>query len=160
MPAAGGAAVTEIVLDTNVMGAHLFSEANSPNAHKVMAKVQGGDVVAFVPSLFWAELQQVCYQKTLPRGRRAVVSLADAEKQYQLAGTFGLAEFEGELTVYRLRAWDLVRLLGIGSYDAYFLALALDLGLPVWTFDRKFRDPVDQSALQGQVLLIGTDVTL
>jgi predicted nucleic acid-binding protein len=150
----------DVILDANVMGAYLFPEGNTADAVRVMDSILSGAVNAFVPSLFWAEVQQICYQKTQPRGNRIPVALAVADAAYARAGAFALHEFTEALVDYRMTAWDLMRALGLGSYDAYYLALALDVGIPVWTFDQKFRDPVDAGPYQGAVLLIGQDVTV
>ncbi|MBI2300440.1 MAG: type II toxin-antitoxin system VapC family toxin [Armatimonadetes bacterium] len=148
-----------IVLDVSVVGAYLFNEPNTTLARPVCQKIVRGELAAFVPDLYWAELQNICRRKRDQNG----LSLADIEQAYQDAQGLPVAEEASALARYRSRAWDLVRqLAGVGSYDCYYLALALDLGIPLWTFDRRFRDAVRPvgGQLAGVVLVVGEDVIL
>jgi predicted nucleic acid-binding protein len=147
-----------VVLDTNVVGAWSFAEADTRLAQQVKVEILAGRVKAIVPSLFWAEFQQVCKGKLYPTAGTPV-PLRDVEAAYDDALAFGLVEVPGELEKHRDRAWADIRRLGLGSYDAYFLALACDLGLDVWTLDRNFRGKVSRDpALADRVKLIGEDI--
>lgn len=146
----------QVVLDSNVAGAFLFKEQNTTEAEKVLQWLEDGALIAFVPSLFWAELQQICFKKTLTTSSAKGLSPAQAETQYRKAQTLPLNESRTALADYREQAWKLIKELGVGSYDAYYLALGLDIGAAVWTFDAKFRNRVT-GPRDGQVLLLGTD---
>ena len=63
------------------------------------------------------------------------------------------------LSEIRDAAWQLRKSLRVGSYDAYYLALAHALGTEVWTFDQAFRDRASSSpSVRGTVRLVGVDV--
>ena len=123
-----------VVIDTNLAGAWSFAEIFSAEAGVVRAAVQDGDVVGVVPELFWAEFQQICLKKLqgpppLPR--------SSVEHAYTDLVGLGLVDLPA-LQDLRKEALELCLDLGLGSYDAYFLALADALGLSVWTLDEAF----------------------
>ena len=151
-------APTSVVIDTNVVAAWTFSEPGTVTARRAKALVVDGAVLGVVPSLFWAEFQHVCRSKLYPASG-AALSLADVETGYAAARAVGLTEVTGVLSAYRDDAWDLIKTLGLGSYDAYFLALASDLGLYLWTLDTRLKEKVSRSSQHApRVKLLGVDV--
>ena len=146
----------EVVIDTNVVGGWCFNEPDKPLAPAVRACVVGGDVKWVAPDLFWAEFQHLCRNKHYQDG----VSWEDCLEHY--AGTMELprTDVPGILEECRDQAWEYIARLGLGSYDAYFLCLAVNLNLPIWTCDDPFyricqRDP----AMARFVLKLGVDIT-
>jgi predicted nucleic acid-binding protein len=149
---------TAAVIDTNVAAAWSFPEAGTALADRVRAEIRSGRVEGVVPSLFWAEFQHVCKLKLHPPQGEALL-LTDVEAAYESTLALGLTEVPDVLRTSRDEAWELIKRLALGSYDAYFLALACDLGLDVWTLDASFCDKVTQDpTLTGKVKLVGTDV--
>jgi predicted nucleic acid-binding protein len=121
-----------VVLDTTVIAAFVFNEPNRALSRPICAQVQSDRLLAFVPDLMWAELQHVCVRK---RDRDGLTQ-AEIDAAYGRAQALPLIEQDRTLERYRSAAWDLLaRISGVGSYDMYFLALAIDLGVPLWTFD-------------------------
>ncbi|HJN17641.1 MAG TPA: hypothetical protein QGH10_19200 [Armatimonadota bacterium] len=60
----------------------------------------------------------------------------------------------------RQEAWDLRRALDVGSYDAYFVAMAEGYGMELWTFDHSLcLDLASDVRLRGRVKEVGVDVT-
>jgi predicted nucleic acid-binding protein len=151
-PAAGVGA--EVVLDANVVGALGFIEPGHGEALAVFSLVATHSLIPVVPDLFWAEFQQICGKKLHVPG----LSLSYVDKVYEDALELPLVEI-AVLAELRQEAWRLRRSLGVGSYDSYYLALALQLGTDVWTLDREFRDRASADAsIAGRVKLIGADV--
>jgi predicted nucleic acid-binding protein len=148
-----------IVLDASVAGAFIFKEPDRPGAKPVCDSIARGDLAAFVPELFWAELQNICLRKRDEKG----LSQAAIEAAYTDAQRLPVVSQTLALTRYRADAWDLMRQVsGVGSYDFYYLALAIDLGIEVWTFDRRLRDAWSGSGstMAGRVKVVGDDVVI
>lgn len=151
MSGTGGTGTAYAVLDTNVVAAWSYSEPNTVLAKRVLASLVAGDLEAWVPELFWAEFQQVGMKKM-----SGGVGRADVEAAYLGAEAIGLKEMP-VLECLRADAWQLILDYSLGSYDAYFLALAMELGIDLWTFDNVSlcaRLPV---ALRRHVVLLGAD---
>jgi predicted nucleic acid-binding protein len=143
-----------VVLDANVVGAWSFLEADTAKARQVLSLVVGGQVAASVPELFWAEFQQICGKKLHEEGLPG----SSVERAYRDAEALPLRVVP-VLVSLREDAWRLRRRLAIGSYDAYYLALAVELDGELWTLDREFRDRASADAsIAGRVKLIGADV--
>ena len=116
-----------------------------------------------MPSIFWAELQQVMHMKA-----HRDPSL-DIGFLYEYALSLGLTELPGDVFIPAARpdAWRWMGTLRlgpadpyfVGSYDCYYLGVALRRGICLWTLDRKFRDRAHtEAALRPIVLHVGTDV--
>jgi predicted nucleic acid-binding protein len=97
-----------------------------------LGPLAGHDLVA--PTLLASEVTSTLYEMThrgeIPHdhARVAVVGLASLPIRYERPE--GLSE----------RAWDLARSLGWAkSYDAEYIALALDLDAPLFTIDARMR---------------------
>ena len=149
-----------VLLDTNVAAAWCFSEPGTPLAAAVEKRAREGTIILAVPSLFWAEFQHVCKGKLAPaRGpalARDVVEMAYAELR-----AFGLIEIEGELVRCRDAAWQYVLSLNLGSYDAYFCAVAVERDLELWTLDEPlWKRTRSHAGLCGLVRLLGHDLAL
>jgi predicted nucleic acid-binding protein len=147
-----------IVLDASVTGAFVFKESKTPLATAVCARIVSGELEAYVPDLYWAELQNICRRKRDEQG----LSQSDIELAYRDATALPVAEEDDSLLRHRSRAWELIGTVAqIGSYDFYYLALAEHLSAPVWTFDARFRNAVVAAGgtLSALVQLVGTDVT-
>jgi len=96
----------------------------------------------------------VCRQKRVD----LVLSNADTDARYRSVMTLSLVEVP-VLSDCRTRAWDYVLRLGLGSYDAHFVALAVLLGIELWTFDKPLWKAVQADpGLAALVKLIGVDV--
>jgi predicted nucleic acid-binding protein len=145
------------VLDANVVAAWTFVETNSAIAQKVGALVRAGSLEPVVPWLFWSELQHICRKKWSPPSSlpRAQVALSYAAVQALPLVVIG------DMKELRDDAWGLVRRLDVGSYDACYLALAVLLDVPLWTFDndlwRRAQSDADTAA---RVQRVGIDVVL
>ena len=151
--------VSEVVVDSCVAGAWSFKESDTAKARRVLQELVSGRLVGIVPSLFWAEFQQICGKKRHSTSTAPALSLADIQTAYEGVERLPLVELGGELRELRDEAWGLRRSLGIASHDAYYLALALELGTDVWTLDRDLREAVNRdAALAGRVKLVGLDV--
>jgi len=150
-----GALPRRVVLDASVVAAWSFHEDDTEEARKVQAALESGQLTGLAPSLMWAELQQICRRKwNVFRVAREAV-----EASYEASLLAGLTEVSGGLTRFRAEAWKWVKALNVGSYDAYYLALALSLELDVWTFDRSFRDAaLKDPRTAGRVSVPGEDV--
>ena len=159
MPAGRIARTREVVIDSNVVGAWTFDEDDTPKARRAEAEVTSGRVIGVIPALFWAEFQHICGKKRYATGSAPALSLSDIQSAYEEAENLPLVEIPGELEQLRSEAWELRKRLGVGSFDAYYLALACELGVDVWTLDQDFRDLVNtNSQLEGRVKLVGVDV--
>lgn len=153
------AGVTDVVLDTSVIAAYAFKETNRAFAVPICEKVIRNELTAYVPDLMCAELQNVCHRKRDERG----LSLADIESAYEDALALPLVEQDNCLLRHRSDAWDLVRRIPeVGSYDMYFLALAVYLDLPLWTFDKQMKEKVEQvdRKLATRLAVVGIDPTV
>lgn len=160
MGSTGTPVVPAVVIDSNVVGAWSFEEQDTAKAREVRDLIARGELRAIIPSLFWAEFQQICGKKMFDPGEGApALSLEEVDQAYEDATRAPLEEIGGELTDLRDDAWQLRKRTMIGSYDAYYLALALVFDTDVWTFDRRFRDRANaDSECPQRVKHIGTDV--
>ena len=154
---------SHVLFDTSLVGAYLFKEDHSPVAQAAFDAVFEGRYVACVPSLFWAELQQLMHLK-LQRETRL-----DIEFLQEYALSLGLVELPGDPFPPSARravwSWMSTLRLGpsdpyfVGSYDCYYLNVALQRGMCLWTLDRKFRDRAHtDAALKPFVMQVGLDV--
>jgi len=146
-----------VVLDTSVVVGWVFNETEkAPWAQRIMERVGTGELVAHVPELFWAEFQQVAGRKC--QGDHPQTTRAQAEQAYQDVLALPLKEV-AVLVDLREVAWRRRLDLHVGSYDAYFLALAQDLGIEYWTFDESFCQSVSADpSVRAIVKLVGVDV--
>lgn len=132
----------EVVIDTNVAGAWSFNEPApegfSREAGIVKAGLEAGALVGVIPELFWAEFQHICMKKARGDASYAPVARSGVEQAYsELEQLKSLIEVQRVLEDFRPKALQLCLDLSLGSYDAYFLALAEALDLKVWTFDKE-----------------------
>jgi len=154
MGPSGSRTSRHIVLDANVVAAWSFLEADTAKARQVLALIANGQLSVSVPDLFWAEFQQICGKKLHEEG----LPDSDVELAYRDAALLPLSEVP-VLTSLRERAWEFRRRLAIGSYDAYYVALATELGVELWTLDRQLRDRAKGDAIvANRVRLVGVDV--
>jgi predicted nucleic acid-binding protein len=125
----------------------------APWAEQIGRLIGGGQIVAYVPELFWAEFQHVCGRKIGEAG----LSRLQVEQAYEDVVALPLREV-AVLVDLRDAAWQLRLNLGVGSYDAYFLALAQDQGIEYWTFDQPLCRLVGADpAVRATVKLIGVE---
>lgn len=143
-----------LVLDTTVVAGWVFRESDkAPWAEHIEQWVAGEQVIAYVPELFWAEFQHVCGRKLHEQN----VDRPRVEQAYRDVEALPLEEV-AVLVDLRDAAWQLRLDLGVGSYDAYFLALAQDQGIEYWTFDGAFcRLAGSDPSVRAMVKLIGVD---
>ncbi len=144
-----------LVLDTTAIAGWVFREPDkAPWAEHIIDVVTDGRVLAYVPELFWAEFQQVAGKKV----QQGQLVRPQAEQAYLDVAALPLQEVSA-LVDFRDTAWDLRLGLLVGSYDAYFLALAQDLGIEYWTFDVVFCQLVSaEPNVRAMVKRIGVDV--
>ena len=156
-------AAPRVMFDTSLVGAYLFPEADSSLAQAAFRTFFEHRCLACVPSLFWAELQQLCHLK-----RQRDPSL-DVNVHYSYALSLGLLELPEDVfsAAFRSQVWYWMGRLRlgpsddyfVGSYDCYYLSVALQLGVCLWTLDRNFRDRAHTDpALIPVVLQVGRDV--
>jgi len=148
----------EAVIDTCRAAAWVFNEPHTVMALRAYRAVTAGDVQAFVPSLFWAEFQQVCAKKLRPPSAQvAPLSRADVEAAWSVLASAPLVEIPDVLTTYRDDVRDLVMAAPLNAYDACFVAMASDLELPVLTLDASFHAAAESApGLSGVVRLVGS----
>lgn len=114
----------ELVIDTSAIVAVLLNE---PEKAAILERTDGVELVA-PPSLHW-EIGNA-FSKMFRR-RRATLSRAEQ----------AIAEYERInirfVDVDLIQALELADQLGLYAYDAYMLACALNLRLPILTLDKK-----------------------
>jgi predicted nucleic acid-binding protein len=114
-----------IVADTNLIACFLIKSSFTPDARAVYQK----DPEWIAPELWRSELRNVLIQSF----RRSLLSLDDILSVMNRAE--GLMKDNG----YRMDSSRVLRLAadsGCSAYDCEFVALALDLGVPLVTSDR------------------------
>jgi len=157
----------ELVLDTSVVVAWAFKEhGRVASAESIISQVQAGSGRAYVPELLWAEFQQAAERKlhaSWAARDRLGLSQPHVESAYQSMLQLSAAWLTMLPTLVepatRDEAWRLRLALGIASYDAHFVALALLYGVELWTFDQRLCSLASADARVRQSLrLIGVDV--
>ncbi|MCX5912602.1 MAG: type II toxin-antitoxin system VapC family toxin [Deltaproteobacteria bacterium] len=118
-----------IVVDSNIIAARNLTSSLTSKAEQVERK----DPVWIVPTLWRYEFQNI-----LATGMKVrQITPEDAFEIWQrVAGV--LAENESEPSPGKVL--DLVARYGITSYDAQFIALAMEMGIPCITEDRALRE--------------------
>ena len=158
MQSSGSGVPEAVVIDANVVGAWAFQERNSPQASTLLNAVVAGGVIALVPELFWAEFQQICGKKRHRNWQQRDglgLPLAEVTRAYEDAERLPLVQIP-VLRELRSQAWDLRRRLDVSSYDAYYLALALQFGIELWTFDGDLRSLAETDpSTAGVVRIVG-----
>ena len=121
------------VVDCSVVMAWCFADESSPEAERVLQRLENE----------WAIVPDLCHLETLN-----VLLIAERKKRISRVQTQRLLTFLGELPIAtdtgsvptRLPAiLDLGRSLGVTSYGAAYIELAVRLGLPLATLDRQMR---------------------
>ena len=114
----------ELVIDTSAIVAVL---ANEPEKSAILERTDGAELVA-PPSLHW-EIGNA-YAKMFKRRRTTLDRAKQALARYE---QINIRFVDVDL----LQALELADQLDIYAYDAYMLACALNLRLPLLTLDRK-----------------------
>jgi len=158
---------SELVVDTSVVVAWAFKEQGRvASAESIINQVQAGSGRAYVPELLWAEFQQAAERKLhanwVARDRLGL-SQPHVESAYQSmlqlsVGWLMMLPALAEPAV-RDEAWQLRLALGIESYDAHFVALALLYDVELWTFDQRVCSLASADArVRHSIKLVGVDV--
>lgn len=114
-----------LVVDCSVLAAVLFDEPEREAAALAMAGKE-----LFAPGLLDHELVSVALRKS----RAGMAELAEVARQ----ALIDLAELRlTRCAVNPAAQFDLAQRLNLTAYDAAYLLLALDLGAPLATFDRR-----------------------
>lgn len=113
---------TPVVVDASVLAATLFDESRRVEAAEALEGTE-----AHAPDLLDHELVNVALKK-----QRAGMGVA-ARGSLQMLATLEIMRHR----VDSLMQWELAARHGLSAYDAAYLALAVELGCPLITFDQK-----------------------
>jgi predicted nucleic acid-binding protein len=133
-----------LVVDASVATKWLFEEAGSSEAAQL--RTASYDLVA--PDLMPLEVANVIWKRVrqgklpIESGRRALRAFRSAP--VRMRRTRSLVDAAWEIAVQRDRT----------VYDSLYLALAIAVGAPLVTADRRFYDSIARSDLCGHVLWI------
>lgn len=124
-----------LVVDASVAAKwHLRDEELATEALAVLTRFVNGDLALLAPDHLRYEVASTLTVATL--GARPRLQRPIAERAIAQFLSLGI-ETIGTNAVIRA-AFPLVRQYGVAFYDALYLALSLDLGIPLITADRRF----------------------
>ena len=130
------------IVDVSLAAAWILPDESSPAADLLLASLNGGPALA--PSLFWHQARSIVTMAE-KRGR-----IGEGEALAYLAGLRALPlETRGDGPDAVILSLALTH--GLTSYDAAYLALALNERLPLATLDKKLA----AAARDEQVALLG-----
>jgi predicted nucleic acid-binding protein len=138
---AGRAALMTLVIDASIAAAWFLPDEISSAADTILRRV--GNEGAYVPDLFWHEMRNVlmmaCRRQRLSREetRHSISRLAQLNLSTSSSSDSTLI-------------FDLAEQHQITAYDAAYLALAIELDLPLATLDKKL---IAAATRQGVPLL-------
>jgi predicted nucleic acid-binding protein len=129
--------MADFVIDASIACAWCFPEERTDYTHSILKTLESG-AEAIAPSLWAFEIGN----SVLMGVRRNRVSLADAEQFLTAVGDLRLTLFEPPAThVLFSRAYSY----GLTVYDAAYLNLALETGLPLASLDRQLIRAAEQA---------------
>ncbi len=111
------------IVDASAVAAVVFNE---PEAEPIVASLRGR---LLAPTLLRYELASVCSSRLLRHPERR----AEVLERYQLASALEIEQFEPDWPSLPAQA----QLWGLSAYDAAYLQLALQLGVPLLTLDAR-----------------------
>lgn len=134
--------MTDFILDCSTAMAWCFEDENEPNAFSALRRLQNHS--AYVPFLWFLEIANVLAVAE----KRERIKKAESVRFLELLQSLSIVEETPPNSWERLtRILELARSHRITAYDATYIDLAMRLGLPIATCDKKLRTAAEQAEI-------------